>query len=101
MRKTARLKIEYQYVLDENKNLTQMLDMCTRTGEKDSIAIDGLKFQLEKKDDQIKNRNLVITQWEAKYLLADEQKGKESGRKKLFFITTIVSTSLLLITLLK
>lgn len=98
LRKLARLKIEYTFLLDENRTLSQMVSWCDSISQADSTIISELNNQLDLKDQLLLNRNLTIQQWQEKFNTADSQTLIERKRKGLYFITTLAALGLLVAT---
>ena len=100
MRKTARLMIEYTFLLDQHKTMGEMLTWCDSIHVADSIAIEGFRETIRAKDDQLANRQKKHVAMEAKFLLSKEQVKKEVKKKRLYLGTTIGALALLVLSMI-
>lgn len=96
LRKLARLKIEYTFLLDQNRTLSQMVMWCDSISRTDSLIISELNNQLDLKDNLLANRNTTIQKWQDKFDIASSQTTIERKRKRIYFITTLAAVSLLI-----
>jgi len=101
VRKLARVKIEYTFLLEQNKSLTEMLTWCDSIGRLDCIALEQKDIELKLKDDMLYNREQVIIHWEEKYDLSATHVKKERRRKYLYMGTTASALALLVFSLVQ
>lgn len=101
MRKTARLKLEYISLLEENKSIHEMLEWC------DSVRVGHMNVIIQLDDilaiSQAKVRNLM-TQYdlaEGKYELANDQITIERKQKFLFMGATAVAITVVIVVIVK
>ena len=100
IRTLARLLIEYDHLLAQNKTLEQMVTYCDSITEADSTAIHSLQEEINIKVQQLNNRNDVIGLTEEQLENTREQVKFERRRKFLYLITTAGALVLLTISLL-
>ena len=96
MRKTARLMIEYTFLLDQNMSLTQMMEWCDGRHVQDSIAIASLQDLVATRDEQLVNRQEAIGLWKMKFETADEQVREEKKSKNLWKGGALIGLGLLI-----
>lgn len=99
MRKTARLKLEYLSLLEENKSIHQMLGWCDSVRTTHMNVVIQLDDILSIKEEKIRNLQAQYNLAEGKYDLANTQLKKEK-RKKGFFIGTTITAGIIIVAIL-
>lgn len=99
VRTMGMLKIEYTFLLDENKTLMEMLMLCDSVIGADDIAFVEMNNIISAKQNMLNNREEKYSLIETKFMLMEEQIKKERKRKHLYFSTTFVALALLTISL--
>lgn len=97
----ARVMLEYTFLLEQNKNLMQMVDWCDSISAMNQVVISEKDLQLMLKDRQIQDQALIIGLQDDKFNAAEKQISKQSAMKHLFLGTTVLAAIVLTITLVK
>ena len=100
MRKTARLKLEYINLLEDNKSLGEMMNWCDSVMGTQTVVIEGLDRFIVIQDEQNSNLKSQIVQHVAKYALADDEIRRQMMLKWIFVGTTILMAWFLTLSLL-
>jgi len=98
MQKTARLKVEYTFLLEQNRSMYEMITMCDSIHFQDSIAITEKNMQITWQGNQLINRQKKYEYMEQQFSSAQEQIKDERKRKRLFIGTTAAAMVLLIMT---
>ncbi len=101
MRKTARLKLEYLSLLEENKSIQQMLEWCDSIRVTHMDVITQLDDILGIKEEKIYNLQTQYNLAEGKYELANNQITIERRQKIIFMGATITAIAVTIIVIVK
>jgi len=97
VRTLARVKLEFTFLLDENKSMHEMLVWCDSITIVNDRIIKQKDIQLLSKDQVIKDLDKIIIFKDDKFKLSEEQQNKLKNQKNLFIGTTLLTTLLLII----
>jgi len=100
IRTLARVQIEFESLLDQNKTLGQMVQYCDSIKESQVLVIVQKDVQLKAKQDQIDAKQKQFVAMEAKYMLSYDQIKSERKKKQLYMGTTVAALLLLALSLL-
>ena len=100
VRTLARVKLEFTFLLDENKSMHEMLVWCDSITIVNDRIIKQKDIQLLSKDQVIKDLDKIIIFKDDKFKLSEEQQNKLKNQKNLFIGTTLLTTLLLIIVVL-
>ena len=101
MRKTARLKLEYLSLLEENKSIQQMLEWCDSVRVTHMDVIAQLDDILGIKEAKIRNLMTQYNLAEDKYNLANNQITIERRQKFIFMGATALAVTVTIIVIVK
>ena len=96
----ARVKVEYTFLLDENKSLKQMVEYCDSMVAVSNVVILEKNKQIQTRQDMLKNRDEKYVFMETQFNTCEYQIKKERKKRYMYMGTTGVAIGLLVIALL-
>jgi len=95
----AELRIHYEYILDRNNDLTQLIRYCDSIRTVDNRIIKEMTSQIGLQENLIANKDAEIEQWEGKFGAAEDQIRIEKRKRIIYQVTTGVSLGLAVVLL--
>lgn len=99
VRTMAELRIHYEYILDRNNDLTQLIRYCDSIRTVDNRIIKEMTSQIGLQKNLIANKDAEIEQWEGKFGAAEDQIRIEKRKRIIYQVTTGVSFGLAVVLL--
>jgi len=100
VRTIGRVKIEYTFLLDENKSLKQMVEYCDSVATENNVVILEKNREIQIRQDMLKNRDEKYVIMERQVNTCEYQIKKERRKRYMYIGTTGVAVALLVIALL-
>ena len=97
VRTMGRVKIEHTFLLDENKNLKEMMEYCDSVAKSDSLVIIQYMIQIRVKNDMLDNREDKHDILKLQLNNCADQVKRERRKKFLYLGTTVGALSLLVL----
>lgn len=87
-------KITYDYILERNNDLTELVRFCDSIRKVDNRIMSNMATMINTQRDLLVNKDLEIEQWEGKFGTAEDQVKIERRKRRLYQVTTGLSLGL-------
>ena len=91
IRTLARVQLEFEFLLDQNRSMAEMLSWCDSIEAVQSSIIYQKDLQLQAKDEMLNARQQQYMALDAKFLIAEQQVKRERRKKNLYFTITLAA----------
>jgi len=96
----ARVKVEYTFLLDENKSLKQMVEFCDSMSTASNVVILEKNREIQIRQDMLKNRDEKYVIIKRQVSTCEYQIKKERRKRFMYMGTTAGAFTLLVLALL-